>query len=169
MLAVVVVKFKTMKGLEQIEFTLKNYSAITFAETKLQAEKDAPNRDYYTYMRNCYSGKDNPTIEECEQNAFIQFLNEYKKCCEIYAGWLINGKVFILDKRDKLVLFLYKKDDIAHSSVVHYNPLNVDLIELSCPNNHFFKEFENGRYDMSTNENLIIKECAELAGCSNHS
>ena len=158
-----------MKGLDQIEFTLKNYSAITFAETKLQAEKDAPNRDYYTYMRNCYSGKDNPTIEECEQNAFLQFINEYKKCCEIYAGWVSNGKVFILDKRDKLVLFLYKKDDVAHSSIVHYNPLNVDLIEQSCPNNHFFKEFESGRYDMSTNEDLIIKECAELAGCSNHS
>jgi hypothetical protein len=158
-----------MKGLEQIEFTLKNYSAISFAETKLQAEKDAPNRDYYTYMRNCYSGKDNPTIEECEQNAFSQFINEYKKCCDIYAGWIDNGKVFILDKRDMVVLFLYKKNDVAHSSVVHYNPLNVDLVEQSCPNNHFFKEFENGRYDMSTKEDLLIKECDELVECSNHS
>lgn len=154
-----------MKGLEKIEFTLKNYSAITFAETKLQAERDNQNRDYYTYMRNRYSGKDNPTIEECEQNAFIQFVNEYKKCCEIYSGWVSNGKVFILDRRDKLVLFLYKKDDVAHSSVVHYNPLNVDLIEQSCSNNHFWREFENGRYDISGNEDLIIKECDELTGC----
>jgi len=158
-----------MKGLDQIIFTLKSYSAITFAESKLQAERDTPNRDYPAYMRNTYSGKDCPTILECEENAFIQFINEYKKCCEIYAGWLKNGKVFILDRRDKLVLFLYKRDDVSHSSVVHYNPLNVDLVEQSCPNNHFFKEFENGRYDMSNNEDLIIKECAELAGCSNHS
>jgi len=158
-----------MKGLEQIEFTLKNYSAITFAETKLKAEKDAPNRDYYTYMRNCYSGKDNPTIEECEENAMRQFIAEYGKCCEIYAGWLKNGKIFILSRKEKFVLFLYKKDDNSHSAVTHYNPLNVDCFEWGMSNKYFFEGLEKYEYDLSIDEQLMIKECDELIGCSNHS
>lgn len=150
-----------MNGLDQIVFTLKNYSALSFAETKLAAIKEnckKRNENYHSYMSDLFSGN----IEECEQLAIIQYINEYKKCCEIYAGWIANGKVFILDRRDKLVLFLYKKDKTTHSAVVHYNPLNVDLIEYSCPNFQFFKDFEAGRYDVSVNEDLIIKECAEL-------
>ena len=148
-----------MKGLEQIEFTLKNYTAITFAETKLQAERDAPNRDYYTYMRNCYSGIDNPTIEECEENAKRQFIAEYGKCCEVYAGFLKNGKVFILSRKEKFVLFLYKKDNDRHSAVTHYNPINYDCFEWSMSNKRFFEGLENGEFDLSANENDIIKEC----------
>lgn len=154
-----------MKGLDQIVFTITNYSAITFAETKLKCERDDNHKDYYAHMRSCYSGEENPTIEKCEQNALLQFIREYSKCCEVYAGWVANGKVFILDRRDNVVLFLYKKDDISHSALVHYNPLNIDLIEQSCPNNHFFKEVEAGRYDISINETLIIKECDQLAEC----
>lgn len=157
-----------MNGLNQIISTITNYSAITFAENKLKILKHDNNINYYTYMRDCFSGEEYPTIEKCEQNALIQFINEYSKCCELYTGWMNNGRVFILDRRDKVVLFLYKKDDTTHSSVVHYNPLDIDLIEQSCSNDHFFKGVETGRFDISKDEDHIIKECDRLVACKHN-
>lgn len=151
-----------MNKLQEIEHIIRDYSAITFANSKLDSIKNLQCQNYHSYMRDCFSGEDNPSIEQCEQNAFLQFINDYKKLCEIYAGWIANGKVFILDKFYKVVLFLYKRDEVAHSSVVHYNPLNVDLIEMSCPNDVFFTELYNGRFDVSQNESQTIKECNAL-------
>ena len=148
-----------MKQLNRIIKTLRDYTAFSFAETKLDNLRREEN--YQEMMKQCYSGKDNPTIEECEENALRTFVYEYAKMCEIYAGWLKNGKVFILDKRDKFILALYKVDDIAHLAISHYNPLNVDCIEQSVSNNHFFKELEN-RFEISADEEMLIKECDEL-------
>jgi hypothetical protein len=148
-----------MKQLNQIIKTLKEETAFSFAEKKL--EKLKSQKDYSEMMKQCYSGKDNPTIEECEENALRTFISEYAKMCEIYSGWLKNGKVFILDKRDKFILALYKVDDIAHKAISHYNPLNVDCIEQSTSNNHFFKELEI-RFEISADEEMLIKECDEL-------
>ena len=56
---------------------------------------------------------------------------------------------------------LYKVDDISHLAITHYNPLNVDCIEQSVSNNQFFKELES-RFEISANEEMLIKECDEL-------
>lgn len=148
-----------MTELKRIIKTLRDYTAFSFAETKLDNLRREEN--YQEMMKQCYSGKDSPTIEECEENAIRTFVFEYAKMCEIYAGWLKNGKVFILDKRDKFILALYKVDDIAHSAIANYNPLNVDCIEQSVSNNQFFKELEN-RFEISADEETLIKECDEL-------
>jgi len=148
-----------MNGLNKIIETLKKETAFSFAETKLDNLRREEN--YQEMMKQCYSGNDNPTIKECEENAIRTFVSEYAKMCEIYAGWLKNGKVFILDKRDKFILALYKVDDIAQLAITHYNPLNVDCIEQSVSNNQFFKELEV-RFEISTDEKLLIKECDEL-------
>lgn len=148
-----------MTELKRIIKTLRDYTAFSFAETKLDNLRCEEN--YQEMMKQYYSGKDNPTIEECEENAIRTFVSEYAKMCEIYAGWLKNGKVFILDKRDKFILALYKVDDIAHSAIANYNPLNVDCIEQSVSNNQFFKELEN-RFEISADEEMLIKECDEL-------
>lgn len=151
-----------MKGIHDISFTLKEYSAIDFAQIKIDAIRRVNKLNYYQVMKDLFSGKEDPTLEECEQNAFRQYLNEYKNCCEVYLGWMDNGRVFILDKGEKLVLALYKKDEFGHSAIVHYNPLKVDLIEKSIPIKTFQKGFESGRYDLSTNEDWIVKECDNL-------
>ena len=145
-----------MTDLKRIIKTLRDYTAFSFAENKLDNLRRDEN--YQEMMKQCYSGKDNPTIEECEENAIRTFVSEYAKMCEIYTGWLKNGKVFILDKRDKFILALYKVDDITHSAIANYNPLNVDCIEQSVANNQFFKELEN-RFEISTDEEMLIKEC----------
>ena len=149
-------KQNVMKQLNQIIKTLKEETAFSFAEKKLEILRSQ--KDYSEMMKQCYSGKDNPTIEECEENAIRTFISEYQKMCEIYAGWLKNGKVFILDKRDHFILALYKVDDIAHKAISQYNPMNVDCIEQSISNKHFFEQL-NIRFDISTNEELLIKEC----------
>jgi len=148
-----------MKQLNQIIKTLREETAFSFAEKKLEILRSQ--KDYGGTMKQCYSGKDNPTIQECEENAIRTFVSEYAKMCEIYAGWIKNGKVFILDKRDRFVLALYKVDDIAHKAISHYNPLNIDCIEQSTSNNQFFKELEI-RFEISADEEMLIKECDEL-------
>jgi hypothetical protein len=148
-----------MTELKRIIKTLRDYTAFSFAENKLDNLRREEN--YQEIMKQCYSGNDNPTIKECEENAIRTFVSEYSKMCEIYAGWLKNGKVFILDKRDKFILALYKVDDISHSAIANYNPLNIDCIEQSVSNNQFFKELES-RFEISTDEEILIKECDEL-------
>jgi hypothetical protein len=148
-----------MKQLNQIIKTLREETAFSFAEKKLEILRGQ--KDYEETMKKCYSGKDNPTIEECEENAIRTFVSEYAKMCEIYSGWIKNGKVFILDKRDRFVLALYKVDDIAHKAISHYNPLNIDCIEQSTSNKHFFEQL-NIRFDISADEEMLIKECDEL-------
>lgn len=148
-----------MTELKRIIKTLRDYTAFSFAENKLDNLRREEN--YQEMMKQCYSGNDNPTIKECEENAIRTFVSEYSKMCEIYLGWLKNGKVFILDKRDKFILALYKVDDISHSAIANYNPLNVDCIEQSVSNNQFFKELEN-RFEISADEEMLIKECDEL-------
>ena len=143
-----------MTGLKKIIKTLRDYTAFSFAENKLDNLRRDVN--YQEMMKQCYSGKDNPTIEECEENAIRTFIYEYSKMCEVYAGWLKNGKVFILDKRDRFILAVYKVDDTSHLAITHYNPLNVDCIEQSVSNNQFFKELEN-RFEISANEEMLIK------------
>jgi hypothetical protein len=148
-----------MKQLNQIIKTLREETAFSFSENKLEILRSK--KDYREIMKQYYSGKDNPTIQECEENALRTFISEYAKMCEIYAGWIKNGKVFILDKRDHFILALYKVDDITHKAISHYNPLNIDCIEQSTSNKHFFEQL-NIRFDISTDEELLIKECDEL-------
>lgn len=145
-------------GLETIYSAIKNHTALSFAELKLKAQKDAHNMDYYTFMRDVYSGKDNPTIEECEQNSLMQFINEYLTCCKIYSGWVKCGKIFILDRRERLIMALYENDGTNHKSIVHYNPLGVDLIEISINNRYFFEDVDEGVYELSRDPEGLIKE-----------
>lgn len=159
-----------MKGLETIISAITEYSAIGFAETKLKSIADGcrkRNEDYYSYMRDVFTAKDDPAIQECEEHAFLQYLDEYKKCCELYAGFIRNGKVFILDLVEKVVFFLYRVDEYSHKSVVHYNPLKLDLIERSFPNRRFIRELERGTHDLSKDESFLIKKCDELVTLSN--
>jgi len=148
--------------LQIIKEVLKNHTAFSFAEEKLSAIKKGVserNENYYDYMYQVFSGAVNPTIEECEENANRQFVSEYGKCCELLTGWQKNGSLFILDRKNKFVLFLYKKDEEKHSAVTHYNPTNYDCFEWGMSNKRFFEGLANGEFDLSGNENDIIKEC----------
>lgn len=149
-------------GIDQVFETIRKYSAGGFAELKLSQIKEKQKDGYFDYMKDVFSGKDNPTIEECELNAYFQFLNEYKKCVEIYTGWHSIGRVFILDTKDCIVLALYKLEDSSHKAYVHYNPLNVDLIEWSFLNEKFFDLVSLGRFELSCEEEGMIKQCDEL-------
>jgi hypothetical protein len=148
--------------LQIIQNALTNHTAYSFAQEKLSDVKKMfleRSEDYYQHMHQTYSGAENPTIEECEKNAIRQFIFEYGQCCELFTGWQRNGSLFILDRKNRFVLFLYKKDEERHSAVTHYNPLNYDCFEWSMSTKRFFEGLENGEFDLSANENEIIKEC----------
>lgn len=112
-------------------------------------------------MKDVFSGKDNPSIDECEKAAYCQYVSEYAECCNIYKGWIENGYLFILDRRDRVVSFLYKKDDTHHGAVVHFNPFSVDLIEYTHRNDLFFSELGK-RFELSKNEMELMDECSNL-------
>ena len=144
---------------------LKNKTAFSFADEKLsQVKKGVLERkeNYYDYMYQVFSGSENPTLDECEINAKAQYVSEYARCCDLFTGWIKNGSIFILDRRNKFVLFLYQKDNIRHKAITNYNPLNYDCYEWSMPNKQFFKGLETGEFDLSKNENDIINECNKL-------
>jgi hypothetical protein len=148
--------------LQIIKDVLTNHTAYSFADEKLSAVKKGVserNENYYEYMYQVFSGAKNPTIEECEENANRQFISEYGKCRELLTGWQKNGSLFILDRKNKIVLFLYKKDKERHSAVSHYNPTNYDCLEWAMSNNRFFAGLENGEFVLSKDEDELIKMC----------
>lgn len=142
------------KGLHLILEAL-SISAIDFAKTKL----DASIKSGDDYMLDVFGGKD---IESSSSNAMRQYLNEYAKCIEIYTGFISNGFVYVLDRKNKCVFILYSNVGGYCSLYMHYNPLGYDCIEMKTSTSHLFGEIKNNIYDLSKDESLLINECDNL-------
>lgn len=85
-------------------------------------------------------------------------LRRYATHCEAMAGFIECGKVFVINRRDKIVFFLAGNKDGVAWLIPHYNPLNVDCIEQRTPVDHIFKNEANGIWDFSKDESKIISE-----------
>lgn len=158
-----------------IEEEKVNFSLTTFNSSTGEAKEEKP--EYYEYMRQTWHWEEKPTLEACVENSYISKLNQYADFVKMYTGWVKNGKLFVLNKEEKFVSFIYdiKKDggtlDAKPVSAVlytHYNPLNVDCIEESIAHEHIFNQlFGDGKYDISTDEHQLIGECELLIEASN--
>lgn len=120
---------------------------------------------YYDFMRDMFSGKDNPTIEECEANAKRQFAKNHQQYVNMLLGFKENGELFYLDRKEKVVYFMFNKRKgitagryLGLQAFVHYNPTNVDVIELAINDEAFFEGIENRRYNVSTDDGRLIEE-----------
>lgn len=147
-----------MNGLDYIKNVLDGFTAIEFAEYKLGLAKSETGDDYEEYMSDMYAGD----LANCEKLAFCSHLDNYAQCIEIYSGWVKNGKVFIMDKRDKVIFALYSKDDKSHQAYTHYNPLEVDVISYGMGNVFLVEGIDSGRYELSANEAELIIELNKL-------
>jgi hypothetical protein len=147
--------------MKNITNVLAEYSAIQFANKKMGSiEVGKTDQEYEEYMRDVFGGSDS-TIIQCMQNAYCQFLNEYKTMCEMYHGWIVLGKVYILSKKDKVILCLFSVDEVAAKCLVEYNPYDVDLFEISVSKNHLFQNMET-EYVLSKDINKLKSELASL-------
>ncbi len=169
--------------LEAIKTIISTYSADEYAQQCIEKEKassilstinTATNQivdievSYYEYMKQTWSGKDNPTLEECIQASYSSKLEYYAQAVLMYVGFLKNGKVFVLDKEDKVIYFIYKKEQPHGTALswtnlfIHYDPLGKDIIEESVQTERLFSEHEKGRYDFSCDQKRLINELDEL-------
>lgn len=156
--------------IEYINKLLKTHTAFSFAEEKLSDIKKGcieRKEDYRDYMYDVFSGSVNPIIKECEQNAIHQFVLEYAKLCQVLIGFLVNGSVFILDRKNKFVSFLYEHRKGMYSAMTYYNPTNYDCLEWCNEEEVFIGKIQSEEFILSKNENDIIKECDLLIGLSN--
>lgn len=172
--------------LEQIKDIISTFNAFEYAEILVQTEKKhssvtqlniktnkskAVVLDYEDYMKQVWSTKKEVALEECIEASRNSKLNEYAKLIQMYTGWIQNGRLFVLNKAEKFVSFIYeiKKDGYTLNAKpktvickTHYNPLNVDCIEENISAKHLSETIINGGYEISKDEKYLIKECDKL-------
>lgn len=169
-----------------IKNLISTYTAFEYAEMMLEKEKDnyyvltfnsvtgttkESKPDYYTYMRNTWHYKEDASLESCIENSMISKLNDYAKYVSIYSGWIKHGRLFILNKKEKFVSFLYGIEN-ENSNLnakpklallyTHYNPLNVDCISESIKHEYLLNEILGSDYDISIDEQEMIGLCELL-------
>ncbi len=182
---------KNQRELDAIKDIITKHTAIEYADLMIEKERSKGENDmliynsktgaystevvpYKEYMQN-YWGNSKDTLEKCVQNSYVSKLNRYSKCIELYSGWIDNGKLFVLHKREKLITFLYKveKDSFKLNAkpknallYIHYNPLDVDFIETSVRHEYLFNglvdDIWSEEYDISADEEMIIKELEKI-------
>lgn len=178
--------------LNNIKDIITNFTATQYAEMMVQKEKEnfclttintstgavkEEKPEYYEYMRQTWHWEEKPSLEACIESSYISKLNQYAEAVKMYTGWVRNGKLFVLNKEEKFVSFLFgvvKDGDNLDSKPVsarlytHYNPLNVDCIEESIAHEHIFNQLfgDNSKYDISTDEHQLIGECELLIEAS---
>lgn len=172
--------------LEYIEYIITNHTAMMYAEIMLGKEKNSCEGTHYNlathtvttidmtykeYMTQAWSTKNKATLEECIEASRISKLNHYAKMIEMYTGWVKNGKLFVLNKKEKFVSFLYELKRESESldspikSVIirtNYNPLKVDCIEDNINPKYLSKQISDENYDISQNELQLIEDCNKL-------
>lgn len=177
-----------MNKLQHIQWILDSYSAFEYAEIRLEQERNnfslctmntstgevkETKPEYYEYMKQTWHYKDSPPLEECIENSRNSKLMEYAKMLKMWTGFIENGKLFVLNKKEKFVSFIYEieKDGIGLSakpiSVIaktHYNPKKVDCIEDVFNAKYLSSEIEKELYDISKDEKALINECNVLCG-----
>jgi hypothetical protein len=150
-----------MTPLDYIRTTVKTKSAVEYAfEKVIQCVLFGED-----YMRDMYGGAKNEALEQLKQKCYLDHIKGYSDMCLKFVGFETNGSLFVLDKREKFVCFIYdirehENGQTSADMYIHYNPLKVDIIEQSVPSKFIFDDFEN--WSISKDEQSIIKECDEL-------
>lgn len=179
-----------MNTLKHIIDTITNYTAIQYADMMLDRERVANNKlhlfnvktgshkeqeiPYIEYMKSTWGYNGSEDLESCIERSRVSKLKEYAHYIVLYTGFIKNGRVFVLNKKEKFVSFLWdiRNGDKLQSSnghkvgvtdlYTHYNPLNVDCISESVSSIHLFDKIGNNDYEISCDEKWIISECDKL-------
>jgi len=173
----IITKFTATQYAEMmVQQEKENFCLTTFNTSTGEVKEEKP--EYYEYMRQTWHWEEKPSLEACIESSYISKLNQYAEAVKMYTGWVKNGKLFILNKEEKFVSFLFGvvKDGCNLNSKpvlaelhTHYNPLNVDCLEESVSHEHIFNQlFGDGKYDISTDEHQLIGECELLIEAGKH-
>lgn len=121
--------------LKYIEEIITNYTATEYADMMLKKESEnftlttynsktgemkETKPSYHEYMRQTWHYNISATLEECIESSRISKLNQYAEFITMYSGWIKNGRLFVLNKKEGFVSFLYKleKEDFTLNSKV---------------------------------------------------
>lgn len=170
-----------MKELERIKYCIENFTAEQYAEIMMEEERETfsltimnmktgsvkkTKPEYYEYMKATW-GNENSTIESCIERSRISKLDEYAKYIHLYTGFIRNGGVFVLNKEEKFVSFIYEIKEKLAMLYTHYNPSKADCIEESINSKYLFNNMLKNKYDFSKDENAMIKQCDLLLSHKN--
>lgn len=179
-------KCESMTELQRIETIITNYTATEYADMMIQREKEnfsltvldtntntikQVDCDYYEYMRQMWHWEENPPLEKCIENSYISKLQDYAELTSTYAGFIKNGRLFVLNKKEKFVSFLYNttKDSARLSAKpknielkTNYNPNKVDCISETLKASYFDKLIQNGDFIVSKDGKELNELCDKL-------
>lgn len=172
-----------MTSLDQIKNIITEFTPMQWANMQLQKEKEdctlttlntttgkvsSTQVDYYEYMAKTWHSKDKPPIVECIENSLHAKLEDFSRLIALYTGFVKNGRLFFLNKKEKYVCFICESDwpSSNHGFVgghIHYNPLHVDIIAERIPDKRILdNHLSYDNYEISTDEQDLIAKCDSL-------
>jgi hypothetical protein len=150
-----------MGVLQDIEKFLSTQSAERFTEI-IVSEMGA--EDLYA----AYSKNDDEPHDIVVDRLRASCLRRYAMHCEVIAGFIECGKVFVINRADKIVFILAGNKDGIAWLIPHYNPLNVDCVEQRTSVDHIFKNTGSGIWDFSKDEDKLISELDAMLNYNPH-
>jgi hypothetical protein len=152
-----VLKLKIMGVLQDIENFISTQSALRFADI-IEIEKLKDKSGLYEEYSIDGSELESIIVDRLR----VSCLHRYKTHIEAYAGFIECGRVFVLNRADKILFFLAGNEDGVAWLIPHYNPLSVDVIEQRTSNNEIFHQPSREIWDFSKDEERMINELNSL-------
>lgn len=158
-------------GIELMEFIIGKPSALEYADQMIVYEKemtDEQGKDYEKYMKETYAEKEDATLEECIEASKFYHLKYYSYLIDVYIGFRKYGKVFVLDREQKVVCLIFDQDESetekekGHkitSLYVYYNPLGFDITGYDICSDCMK---DSDKIDFSKDADKLVKELDEL-------
>jgi hypothetical protein len=147
--------------IDRVRRILNDYSAQSWFRAKFDNAEQKQGVKFDEWLQIMYgSGKTGK--QTCIDRFKLSCYNEYADMIKKYTGFIENGKVFVLDKDQKHIYFLYKSDKQTANIYTHHNPFNYDCIEAGIKAEWFNKEVISEKYIISIDEDYLITELNKL-------
>lgn len=148
--------------LQDIEIFISTQSAMQFAMIVVD-EKSKNKEDLYA----CWAKDYNEPIEVVQSRLVLSCLKKYEEHIKAYRGFNECGKVFVLNRVEKVLYFLCDKTNGIARLITQYNPLNLDVFETSINSDYLFGQINKNQWDVSLSEADLRRELDELLTSTN--
>lgn len=143
--------------LDRMRRILTDYSAQGWFVIRFDIAEQKHSDRFDEWLQTMY-GNGKTGRQTCIDRMRVSCYNEYAEMIKRYNGFIENGKVFVLDKEQKHIYFLYKSDKQTANIYSHHNPFNYDCIEAGIKAEWFNKDVISEKYIISLDEDYLITE-----------
>lgn len=138
----------TLKDIKRFITTQSAYKFFQIIASELSQDKEK--------LYDMYAKSNDEDLLVVMERLEVSCMDKYKEHLVVYAGFIENGKVFVLNKKHKILFFLAGSENGNARLIPNYNPLNVDIIEASYQIDQILGNSSEDVWVVSKNEEELI-------------